>query len=68
MSRVSDVSLGEHAAALSKSDLITLVTEGRDDYSIFRNLQDAVGFGQCLSVGGRRNVLGLHERKRLCRQ
>ena len=55
-----DLSFDEICATLRHSDLSTIITEGRDDYSLFRNLQQELGAGHCLPAGGGKCVLKLH--------
>ena len=49
-------SVEELEALLERSSLPSLVTEGSDDYSLMRHLATDVG-GDCLPVGGKRNVI-----------
>ncbi len=49
-------------ATLSRSAVKTLITEGRDDFELFRHINDKVGFSDCLPAGNKAAVLGLCER------
>lgn len=56
-----DYSLEELRSLLQRSDARTLLTEGRDDYSLFRGVGRRVGSGDLLPAGGKNNVLLLRQ-------
>jgi Protein of unknown function (DUF4435) len=60
-----NLSLDEWVSLLSKSNLPTVITEGKDDYSVFRRLESKfTSHGlSFLPVGGRNTVLSLFERR-----
>lgn len=54
----------ETIQTLKRSNIPTLITEGRDDYIVFRRLEDhLVGGVSVLPVGGRDNVIQLFHRR-----
>lgn len=55
--QVCDYTFEEIRSLLQRSDLTTLVTEGRDDYSLFRGIRNRVGTGDLLPAGGKQSVL-----------
>lgn len=61
MNHLLDPTPEELAAVLERTDLPTLVTEGRTDYSVFRNLQKQLRVGKCLPAGGKRKVLAIRD-------
>lgn len=60
------LSLDEHVETLKRSKLPTLVTEGRDEYTCFRRLEESlIGIGVSVyPVGGRDFVLRIFERRK----
>ena len=54
----------ETIETLKRSNIPTLITEGRDDYIVFRRLEDKlVGGVSVLPVGGRDNVIQVFRRR-----
>lgn len=64
-SEASYPTVDEVIATLSRSQLPTLITEGRDDFEVFRRLEERCGnIGlSVLAVGGRRAVIELFTRR-----
>lgn len=59
-----DVTVDEIVAALVRSELPTIVVEGKDDMSIYRWIENRIGYsGYVLPCGGREQLLEVFERK-----
>ena len=60
----SDITADEIVAALVRSSLPTIVVEGKDDLSIYRWIENRIGYSGCVfPCGGRSQLLEVFERK-----